>query len=91
MKATNRMKELMQILHDGTRRYAVGGLWRSIGRPFLTIAIGILVAVGIVHGESWAIRQAPLLLTGEETYSQDASCVPDESAGDGMLPVAILH
>jgi len=91
MKATKRMKELMQILHDGASRDAAGSLWRSIGRPLLTIAIGILVAVGIVRGESWAIRQAPLLITGEETYSQDAGCVPAENAGDGMLPVAILH
>jgi hypothetical protein len=90
MKATNRMKELMQILRDGTS-HAAGSFWKSIGKALLTSAFGILAAIGIVQGESWAIRQAPLLLTGEETYSQDAGCLPDENAGDGMLPVAILH
>lgn len=74
------------------RHDADGSLWRIVGRPLVTIAIAILVAVAIVRGEIWAIRQAPLLITNTERASlHDAACVPDDNADDGVLPVAVLR
>jgi hypothetical protein len=86
------MQTLVRMLHDGARRDVAGSLWRSVGRRLLLITIAVLVAIGLVHVESWAIRQAPMLIASpDQTYSQDAGCVPDDNADDGMLPVAVLH
>jgi hypothetical protein len=86
------MTTFMRMLHDGASRDMAASLWRSIGRPLLMITIVVFVGIGLVHVESWAIRQAPMLIASpDQTYSQDAGCVPDDNADDGMLPVAILH
>lgn len=73
------------MFHESGRRDLGALLWRYLGRPLAIIAGGILVAVIIVHGESWAIQQAPLL------FSFNDGCLPGDSADDGALPVAILH
>lgn len=85
------MKKLVPMFHhNGMRGMAV--LWRLLGRPLATIAGAILVATIVVQGESWAIRQAPLLLTARSiALAPDAECLPADSADDAALPVAILH
>lgn len=56
------------------------------------IAGGILLAIIIVHGESWAIQRAPLLLSNDSiALSHNVGCLPGDRADDGALPVAILH
>ena len=64
--------------------------WRRVGRTLALIASAILAAIVIVHGESWAIRQAPLLTDSAMTLPV-AGCIPDEAAEIAALPVAILH
>jgi hypothetical protein len=65
---------------------------QQIARLLLAIAIGVLVLGAIVYGESWAIREAPPLLTSVATaYSHDSACVTEDNADDGMLPIAVLH
>lgn len=81
----------MMSRNNRTRAMAMT-LWRYVGSPLTTIVGAILIAAVIVRGESWAIQQAPLLLTGSSiALSTDAGCVPGESAGEDALPVAILH
>ncbi len=49
-------------------------------------------ANGAVQGESWAIREAPLLIAQTvPVYSPNAGCAPDDHPNDDVLPVAILH
>jgi hypothetical protein len=86
------MKELATMLHDNGRRALAALRWRYLGRPLAMIAGGILLAIIIVHGESWAIQQAPLLLGNNSiALSPHADCLPRDSVDDGALPVAILH
>ncbi len=67
-------------------------LWRRLGRPLATTAIGVVVGLGVVHGEAWAIRQAlPLLVDSALTSVSDAGCVSDAGTAASALPVAILH
>jgi len=95
---TGRHRELKAILkklttmtdHDANRDPAPAS-WRHIGRLLATIAGAILVAIFIVHGESWAIRQGPLLPANGATVLPMAGCIPDEGADATALPVAILH
>jgi hypothetical protein len=60
--------------------------WRRLGRPLATTALAIAVALAIIHGESWALRQAPPLLV-----DTNAGCLSDDGAAASALPVAILH
>jgi hypothetical protein len=86
------MKKLQTRLDDDARQDRASLLWRYIGRSLATIASGILLAIVIVHGESWAIRQAPFLLTDSATaLMPGAGCVPEDNPDAGALPVAILH
>jgi hypothetical protein len=86
------MKKLLTMLYHGIRRIRIPTLWRHVGRPVVTIASGILLAIVIVHGESWAIRQAPLLPTASVIApSAAAGCIPEDNPATGELPVAILH
>jgi hypothetical protein len=58
----------------------------------VAIAGAILLAIFLVHGESWAIRQAPELLTPSAiATSEGATRIPQDSPDAGALPVAILH
>ncbi|HKN10403.1 MAG TPA: hypothetical protein VJ376_13100, partial [Pseudomonadota bacterium] len=59
--------------------------WRRVGRTLALIASAILAAIVIVHGESWAIRQAPLL-TDSAIAVPVAGCIPDEAAEIAALP-----
>jgi hypothetical protein len=66
-------------------------LWRRLGRPLATTAIAIAVALAIIHGESWAFRQAPsLIVDSAVTSASNTGCVSDDAA-TSALPVAILH
>ncbi len=86
------MKKLVRMLHDATRLLWIAANWRHIARPVVTIASGILLAIVIVHGESWAIRQAPLWpAPSAVTTSPAAGCIPEDNPDTGVLPVAILH
>ena len=82
----------MQIRHENSKPGAAKGGLQQIARSLLAIAIGALAVGVIVQGESWAIREAPLLPTSAaRAHSHDGDCVPDDSAEDGMLPIAVLH
>jgi hypothetical protein len=86
------VKKLLTMLHHVIERSPIPAIWRHIGRPLVTIASGILLAIVIVHGESWAIRQAPLLpAPSAVTTSQAAGCIPEDNPEAAVLPVAILH
>jgi len=86
------MRKLTPVLDDDAGHDQAPLLWRYIGRPLVTIVSVILLTIVIVHGESWAIRQAPLLLSDRAiVVSPSAGCRPEEGADDGALPVAILH
>jgi hypothetical protein len=86
------MKKLTSILDDAAKHDLAPVLWRCIGRPLATITGAILLAIVIVHGESWAIRQAPLLHSdGAIAGSPIVGCIPEGGADGGALPVAILH
>ena len=76
--------------HCVTSCNPVTATWRRIGRTLALIASAILAAIVMFHGESWAIRQAPLL-TDSATAMPLAGCIPDEAAEIAALPVAILH
>lgn len=79
-------------IHNHGRLWAATVLWRYLGKLAAVTAGGILIALIIIHGESWAIQQAPLLLTDSALAgSPDPGCSPDDSADAGALPVAILH
>ncbi len=66
-------------------------LGRHIGRTLAMIAGAILAAIVVVHGESWAIRQAPLLLSDAAMGLPMAGCIADDAADALALPIAILH
>jgi hypothetical protein len=86
------MKKLRTMLDHNAGQDRAPFRWRGIGRSLATIASGILLAIVIVHGESWAIRQAPFLLTDSATtLTPLAGCVPENNSDAGALPVAILH
>jgi hypothetical protein len=86
------MKKLLTMLYDAARHIRVPALWRHVGRPLVAIAGALLLAILIVHGESWAIRQAPELLTPSAiATSEGATRMPEDSPDAGALPVAILH
>ena len=87
------MKRKLTTMLDGEAGHDRAPLlWRYIGRPLATIASGIILAIAIVHSESWAIRQAPLLLSdGPKVSSPIAGCIPEGGNDGEALPVAILH
>jgi hypothetical protein len=86
------MKKLTPVLDDDAEHDVAPLLWRCIGRPLATIASVVLLTVGLVHCESWAIRQAPLLLSDNPiAVSPIAGCNPEVGADDWALPVAMLH
>ena len=68
------------------------GAGHPIAWTLLAIAVGILALGVIMQGESWAVREAPLLIAQTAPVdSPNAGCVPDDHPDDGVLPVAILH
>jgi hypothetical protein len=86
------MKKLTPVLDDDAEHDVAPLLWRYIGKPLATIASVIVLTIVIIDGESWAIRQAPLLLSDSAmAVSPIAGCSPEEGAEDVPLPVAILH
>jgi len=86
------MRKVTTVLDGGADHHLAPVLWRYVGRPLVTIATGILLTIVIVHGESWAIRQAPSLLADRAiAASPIAGCIPEDDADAAALPVAILH
>jgi hypothetical protein len=86
------MKKLQTMLDAAARHDRAPLPWRYIGRSLAMIVCGILLAIVIVHGELWAIQQAPFLLTDSGTaLTPIAGRVPEYNPDAGALPVAILH
>jgi hypothetical protein len=87
------MKNKLRTVPDDNAGHALAPfLWRCIGRLLATVAGGILLTIVLVYGESWAIRQAPLLLIDSATdVSPVAGCIPEDSPDAEALPLAILH
>ena len=77
------IKVLSTRLQNQAMPKLASSLWQSFGRPLPAIASAILLALLAVQGESWAIRQGPLL--------PFASCIADFSTDADALPVSILH
>jgi hypothetical protein len=77
------MKTLSTMFHDTTRRKLASALRHYITGPLATIAGAIVFVLVLAQGESWAIRQGPLM--------PSASCISDYSTDGEALPVSILH
>ena len=82
----------METQRNEAKPSTANGAGHPIARALLAIAVGILALGAIMQGESWAIREAPLLIAQTAPmYSRNAGCVPDDHPDDGVLPVAVLH
>jgi hypothetical protein len=77
------MKTLSTMFHDTTRRELASALWHFIAGPLATTAGAIFFVLVLAQGESWAIRQGPLV--------PSASCISDYGTDGEALPVSILH
>ncbi len=66
---------------------------RRIGQRLLELGIAAVLAVTIVYGEFWALRQVPLLPSerGVAISAETHAMSPSPSADANSLPVAILH
>ncbi len=82
----------METQRNEAKPSTANGAGHPIARTLLAIAVGILALGVIMQGESWAVREAPLLIAQTAPVdSPNAGCVPDDHPDDGVLPVAILH
>ena len=92
MNGSDRKERVMDTQRNEAKPSTANGAGHPIARTLLAIAVGILALGVIMQGESWAIREAPLLIAQTaRVYSPNARCVPDDHPDDGVLPVAILH
>jgi hypothetical protein len=77
------MKKLSTLFHGTTRRELASALWHFIAGPLATTVSAIFFVLVLAQGESWAIRQGPLV--------PSASCISEYSTDGEALPVSILH